>query len=176
LLEQLGLRFDIVRVDVAERRACLESPGDYVIRVAREKALAGFAAVRRKPDAVVLGADTEVVLDGRVFGKPRDSGHAAQMLQRLSGREHRVMSGVCCVAADRAEHVLNISRVQFARLSDAQVQTYVAAGECMGKAGAYAIQGRAAAFITNLQGSYSGVMGLPLHETAQLLAKFGEYR
>jgi septum formation protein len=174
LLEQLGVAFEPLHVEVPEIRRPGESADDYVSRVAREKALAGFASVRdRDARAVVLGADTEVVLDDRVFGKPRDAADAAAMLRDLSGRMHRVVSTVWCVDAIRRESLTSLSDVRFAGLSDTDIEEYVATGEPCGKAGAYAIQGRAAAFIEHLSGSYSGVMGLPLHETARLLRAFG---
>jgi septum formation protein len=121
----------------------------------------------------VLGADTEVVLDGVVFGKPRDDDDAAAMLRRLSGRAHQVLSAVWLVSAGRELRARSTSTVTFAGLDDADIARYVATGESAGKAGAYAIQGRAQAFIADLAGSYSGVMGLPLFETAQLLCKAG---
>jgi septum formation protein len=173
LLELAGVRFGTVDVDVPEVRAAHEPPEDYVSRVAREKAGAGLLRLSGVAGAVVLGADTEVVLDDEVFGKPNDAAHAAQMLRRLSGRTHRVLSAVWCVNAGREAHALNITEVAFAKLSDAQIADYVASGECMGKAGAYAIQGRAAAFVPHLSGSYSSVMGLPLFETVELLKAFG---
>jgi septum formation protein len=149
LLEQIGIRFDVLDVDVPEIRRIDEPAEDYVSRVAREKAGAGLLQVAAAAGACVLGADTEVILDGEVFGKPADAGDAVAMLARLSGRTHQVVSVVWCVDASRAS------------------------GEPFGRAGAYAIQGRAAAFIEHLSGSYSGVMGLPLHETAMLLREFG---
>jgi septum formation protein len=124
------------------------------------------------PAAVVLGADTEVVLEDVVYGKPADSADAARMLRELSGRSHRVITALWLVSAGREEHAVCESEVRFARLSEADIATYVDTGECMGKAGAYAVQGRAAAFIEHLSGSYSGVMGLPLYETSMLLRKF----
>lgn len=173
LLEQLGLSFGTLEVEVPEVRAPDEPAADYVSRVAREKAGAGLLRVMAVPGAVVLGADTEVVLDGQVFGKPADAVDAAVMLRWLSGRTHEVMSAVWLVSASRELHALSVSEVRFGRLSDQQIQDYVATGEPMGKAGAYAIQGRGAAFIEHLSGSYSGVMGLPLYETARLLREFG---
>jgi septum formation protein len=174
LLEQLGVAFELLRVEVPEIRRAGEPAEAYVSRVAREKALAGFEATRgRDAHAVVLGADTEVVLADRVFGKPRDAEGAAAMLRDLSGRTHRVISSVWCVDASRQQSATRISEVRFAELSVADVERYVATGEPSGKAGAYAIQGRAAAFIEHLSGSYSGVMGLPLHETSRLLRAFG---
>ena len=172
LLEQIGVAFALLQVDVPEVRQPGESAEDYVSRVAREKALAGLSAVRDSDDrATVLGADTEVVLDDRVFGKPSDAEDAAAMLRALSGRAHRVISTVWCVDASRQQTATSVSEVRFAELTGAEVDRYVATGEPFGKAGAYAIQGRAAAFIEHLSGSYSGVMGLPLHETARLLRK-----
>ena len=172
LLRQLGLEFSVLDVDVPERREPGEPPEDYVSRVAREKAGAGLLQVAAVPGALVIGADTEVVLDDEVFGKPADASDAAGMLMRLSGRTHRVLSVVWCVSASREEHAISESRVSFATLSREDVDAYVATAEPFGKAGAYAIQGRAAAFVTHLAGSYSGVMGLPLHETALLLRGF----
>ncbi len=174
LLGQLGLDFDVLDVDVPEQRLPGEPPLDYVSRVAREKAGAGLLQVVAVPGAVVLGADTEVVLGDEVFGKPVDAADAARMLRRLSGRAHQVVSVVWAVDAGREEHAVCISTVEFAALSDARIAAYVATDEPFGKAGAYAIQGRAAAFIRRLDGSYSGVMGLPLHETAALLGHFGQ--
>jgi septum formation protein len=173
LLEQIGLRFDTVDIDLPEVRAPNEPPEDYVSRVAREKAGAGLLKLSGVAGAMVLGADTEVVLGDEVFGKPADDAHATQMLRRLSQCTHRVLSAVWCIDGGREEHVVCVTQVEFAALSQAQIAAYVASGEHVGKAGAYAIQGRAAAFVAHLSGSYSGVMGLPLFETAQLLRKFG---
>ena len=173
LLEQLGLRFGVLDVDVPELRDAGEPAEDYDNRVAREKAGAGLLAVAAVPGAVVIGADTEVVLDGEVFGKPADAAGAAAMLARLAGRTHRVVSCVWAVSAGREDHAISISAVTVASLDEAAIARYVGTGEPYGKAGAYAIQGHAAAFIERLDGSYSGVMGLPLHETALLLRRFG---
>ena len=173
LLEQIGLRFGTVDVDVPEIPVAGESAEDYVSRVAREKAGAGLLQLSGVAGAVVLGADTEVVLDGEVFGKPTDAAHVMHMLRRLSGRTHRVLSAVWCVSAGREERALSITEVTFAALSEERMAAYAASGEGMGKAGAYGIQGRAEAFVERLAGSYSGVMGLPLFETVQLLAGFG---
>jgi septum formation protein len=158
---------------VVERVLPGEAPEDYVRRVAREKAGAGLLQVAASRGAVVLGADTEVVLDGEIFGKPRDPADATRMLTRLSGRAHVVLSAVCCLDAGREREALNVSEVRFARLESGQIEAYIASGEPFGKAGAYAIQGRAGAFIEHLSGSYTGVMGLPLFETATLLREFG---
>jgi septum formation protein len=173
LLEQVGVRFGTLQIDVPEVRAPGEPPEDYVSRVAREKAGAGLLQLSGVSAAVVLGADTEVVLDDEVFGKPADRAHAIAMLRRLSARTHRAISAVWCVNAGREEHALSITEVTFAPLTDAAIATYVDTGESLGRAGAYAVQGRAAAFISRLSGSYSGVMGLPLFETVNLLQRFG---
>ncbi|WP_202845292.1 Maf family protein [Luteimonas saliphila] len=173
LLARLGVLFGVIEVDVPEERAPGEPPEDYVRRVAREKAGAGLLAMVAVPGAVVLGADTEVVLDDRVFGKPRDVRDAADMLRALSGRSHAVVSAVSLVSGGREAQAVSRSQVTFATLEDDEIAAYVASGEPMGRAGAYAIQGGAERFVTRLDGSYSGVMGLPLHETAMLLKGFG---
>ena len=173
LLEQIGMRFDTVDVDVPEMRLDAEAPADYVSRVAREKAGAGLLKLAGIPAAVVLGADTEVVLGDDVFGKPAGAGDAAHMLRRLAGREHQVITVVWCLSAGREEKAVNVSNVEFGPLTDEAIAAYVASGEPMGRAGAYSIQGRAAAFVARLAGSYSSVMGLPLFETAELLRRFG---
>lgn len=174
LLQQIGATFSVLDVEVPEQRAADELPQDYVHRVARDKARAGLAllAADDRDDAIVLGADTEVVLDGDVFGKPRDAGDAALMLHRLSGCTHEVISAVWLVGATAERGDVCVSQVRFAALDEATIATYVATGEPFGKAGSYAIQGHGAALIEHLQGSYSGVMGLPLFETARLLRQF----
>ena len=173
LLDQIGVRFGTVRLDLPELRAPGEPPADYVSRVAREKAGAGLLKLSGVRDAVVLGGDTEVVLDDEVFGKPADGVHAAAMLRKLSARTHEVISAVWLVSAGREEHAISRTQVTFAELDEATIAAYVASGEAMGRAGAYAIQGRAAAFVRRIDGSYSGVMGLPLFETSALLRRFG---
>lgn len=173
LLARLGLDFGVLDVDVPEQRMPGETPAGYVARVAREKAGAGLLRVVAVPGAVVLGSDTKVVLGDEVFGKPADGDEAAAMLRRLSGRTHRVLTAVSLVSAGREAAVLVASEVAFAELSDEDIAEYVASGEPAGRAGAYAIQGGAERFVTRLSGSYSGVMGLPLHETAGLLRGFG---
>jgi septum formation protein len=173
LLEQIGVEFGVLEVEVPEVRAAGEPALDYVSRVAREKAGAGLLAIGAVRDAVVLGADTEVVLGDEVFGKPADATDAAAMLRRLSGRTHQAITVVWLVSAAREAHVVCASDVTFAPLDEARIAAYVASGEPLGRAGAYAIQGRAASFIARLEGSYSGVMGLPLFETTTLLRDFG---
>ena len=170
LREALGRRRDIVE---APRKG--ESPIEYIKRVARTKAAVGWHQMGRRGLAPkpVLAADTEVVLDGTVLGKPKDATSATEMLRRLSGQTHQVSTAV----AVRWDKEINIkvssSRVSFRTLTDDEIERYVATGEPFDKAGAYAIQGRGAAFVSHLEGSYSGVMGLPLFETAELLAKIG---
>ena len=174
LLAQVGVAFEAIDVGVPEVRGAKEFPQAYVERVAREKARAGLeTVVGRDSDTFVLGADTEVVLDDRVFGKPRDAADAAAMLRVLSSRTHEVISVVCCASARGERSATCTSIVTFAALDDAAIERYVATGEPFGKAGGYAIQGRAAGFIAHLSGSYSGVMGLPLFETMGLLREAG---
>lgn len=173
LLGRLGLEFGLIDLDLPEQRQPGEPAADYVRRVAREKAGAGLLKVVANPSAVVLGADTEVVLDDEVFGKPRDAEDARAMLRRLSGRTHQVISAVSLVSPAREAQAVSVSEVSFAALDEGRIERYVASGEPMGKAGAYAIQGGAEVFATRLAGSYSGVMGLPLYETSKLLREFG---
>ena len=173
LLTRLGLSFGRIDLDIPEHRQPGEPAVDYVRRVAREKAGAGLLKVVATPDAVVLGADTEVILGDEVFGKPVDTADAAAMLRRLSGRTHQAVSAVSVVSASREAQALVVTDVSFAELDENDIAAYVASGEAMGKAGAYGIQGRAEQFVTRLSGSYSAVMGLPLHETAKLLRDFG---
>ena len=172
LLTQLGVEHGLLDVEILEVPQPGEPPLDYVNRVALEKAGAGLLQVLGTPGAVVLGADTEVVLEDKVYGKPRDAADAAGMLRELSGRVHLVVTVVWLVSADREEHAISRTDVRVTPLSEQDITDYVATGECMGKAGAYAVQGRAAGFIEHLSGSHSGVMGLPLHETWKLLQKF----
>ncbi|WP_330946423.1 Maf family protein [Thermomonas sp. LB-4] len=173
LLARLGLDFGLLDLDVPEQRGEGEPAADYVRRVAREKAGAGLLEVVAVPGAVVLGADTEVILEDRVFGKPADAADAAEMLRALSGRTHEVLTAVSLVSAGREAQAAVLTRVSVEALPEADIQRYLTSGEWRGKAGAYAIQGRFEAHVERLDGSYSGVMGLPLHETAGLLRRFG---
>jgi septum formation protein len=173
LLARLDRPFHALDLEVPEIRGPAESATDYVQRVAADKARAGLARVADDAQAVVLGSDTEVVLDGRVFGKPADAADARAMLRALSGRTHQVMTAVALAAAGRHDSVLVVSEVSFIDIGDDAIAAYVASGEPMGKAGAYAIQGGAERYIRHLAGSYSGVMGLPLQQTEQLLQAFG---
>ena len=171
LLNQIGVRFRQRVIEIDETARQLESAADYVRRVALEKA----RAVQRElghDEVLVLGADTAVVVDEILLGKPADFAHARQMLRRLSGRAHRVLSAVALIGEREAVRVSE-SAVWFRALSDAEIDAYWDTGEPQDKAGAYAIQGLGAVFVERLEGSYSGVMGLPLYETAQLLKDFG---
>lgn len=170
LLARLGQPFAALDIDVPEQRQPGEPPEDYVRRVARDKAGAGLLQVMAIPGARVIGADTEVVLDDTVFGKPAVATDAAAMLRRLSGRTHRVVSAVSLVSAARESQVVCVSEVTFGNLDETAIAAYLEGGEWRGKAGGYAIQGSAQAFVAHLSGSHSGVMGLPLYETARLLA------
>jgi septum formation protein len=182
LLKQIGVTFEVLvlrdhpgrNVDVDESQRPGEAPDDYVRRVCRAKADAGWERIlqRRLRRFPVLAADTVVCVDEIILGKPPDPAHAAKMLRLLSGREHRVLTAVVVRLDDRLDLAVSESRVRFAEISATDIEAYVATGEPMDKAGAYAIQGRAGAFVTELHGSYSGVMGLPLYETTELLRKF----
>lgn len=172
LLDQIGVRYQVIVPDIDESIDPGESPEQYVRRLAREKAV----AVNALPDVhgrfAVLGADTIVVCDDEVLGKPADKADAVRMLSKLSGREHITMSAVCVCKGERSETLLSTTTVRFAQLSDARIEAYWLSGEAQGRAGSYAVQGLAAIFIEHLSGSYSGVVGLPLRETARLLAEF----
>lgn len=179
LLSQLGVAHRPLLADRTEDAEKLEEersgepPGEYVRRVTLAKLQAARArlAKRKLPEAPILAADTTVVLGRRMLAKPRDPAHAAEMLRALSGRSHRVMTAVA-VSAGRSNLLeVNVSRVRFAELSERSIQHYIDSGEPQGKAGAYAIQGRIAAWIEHIEGSYSGIMGLPLFETTRLLAR-----
>lgn len=173
LLARLGVDFGVLDLDIPEQRQPGEPAEEYVRRVAREKAGAGLLTVMTVPGAIVLGADTEVILDDEVFGKPRDAADAAAMLRRLSGRTHHAVTAVSLVSAGREAQAVSVSEVSFAELAEEEIAAYLATGQAEGKAGAYGIQGAAERFVRHLSGSYSGVMGLPLHETSQLLKSFG---
>lgn len=173
LLAQAGVTFEPVEADVDEAVAPGEDPEHYVLRVARAKAEAGWKRVvqAKLPRAPVLAADTTVALDGRIFGKPADRREAAAMLAALSGRRHRVLTAVALKCGERIETALSVSEVRFRELEPQEIREYVATGEADDKAGAYAIQGRAARFVAGIRGSHSGIVGLPLEETAQLIGR-----
>jgi septum formation protein len=173
LLNQLGVDFETLDPDVDESPLAGETPEALVQRLAASKAEAGRSRLGERGAHVVLGADTIVVVDGAVLGKPRDAAHAHELLMRLSGRCHQVLSAVALASAGDTHTRLSESRVCFRPLTDAECEAYAATGEPLDKAGGYGIQGRAAAFVSELQGSYSGVVGLPLYETAALLTGAG---
>ena len=185
LLAQIGVRFHLLLfrarpgegADIDEEPLAGELPAVYVERVARAKAGAGWRRLmqRNLPQAPVLAADTTVALGGRIFGKPANRDGAAAMLAALSDTEHEVLTAIALKYGDWMESAVSRSAVRLRKLKAEEIRLYVATGECDDKAGAYAIQGRAARFITELRGSYSGVMGLPLYETAQLLERRGAH-
>jgi septum formation protein len=181
LLTQMGVAFEPLffrepprQDDVSETALTGELARSYVERVARAKAEHGWRVVvsRRLAPWIVLSADTTVEIDGEILGKPSDAGEARATLRRLSGRTHRVLTAVAVACEDKIESLVSVSEVRFATLGEAEIRRYVASGEAMDKAGAYGIQGRAGIFVEHLAGSYSGVVGLPLHETALLLKHF----
>jgi septum formation protein len=175
LLRQIGVDFEVLPSDINEDVIAGEAPEHYVLRLAREKAQACTQAIKRRGLIAlpVLAADTTVCADGEILGKPDDDAHAAAMLRMMSGRWHSVHTGVAVAAGDRIEVLLSSTQVEVKLLSEAEIAAYIASGEPRDKAGAYGIQGLAGAFISRIEGSYSGVMGLPIFETAQLLQKFG---
>ncbi len=178
LLAQIGLRVDVVSQSVKEHLLDNESPENYVQRLALEKAQAGLRGSDIHRQCPVLGADTAVVMDDCILGKPASEAAALAMLKQLSGRTHRVLSAVAVVGKDnlgqdRVETCICQSRVRFRRIDEQECLAYWHTGEPVDKAGAYGIQGLGAVFIEHLEGSYSGVMGLPLFETSELLYRFG---
>jgi septum formation protein len=184
LLEQLGVRYELLLPEAHEDSEALEAvrpgeaPATYVQRVTALKLDAAVARLQRRglPPAPVLCADTTVALGRRIYGKPEDARDAARMLKELSGSTHRVLTAIEVQAGRRRVQALNDSRVTFAALKPKDIGAYVASGEPLGKAGAYAIQGGAAAFVARISGSYTGIMGLPLFETARLLEAIGVRR
>ncbi|HRL97921.1 MAG TPA: Maf family protein [Acidovorax sp.] len=181
LLEQLGVPHELLLPGPEEDSEAIEAvlPGEaptaYVERVTGLKLEAAVArrVARGLPDAPILCSDTTVALGGTIYGKPDDPAHAARMLAALAGHEHRVLTAVALQVGAKRVSALSVSRVTFAAMTAAQIDAYVATGEPLGKAGAYGIQGRAAAYVEHLSGSYSGIMGLPMYETAQLLRAAG---
>ena len=183
LLQQMGIACKTVLLreetnrqrDVDETPLASENPYIYVERMAKMKAEIGVLRAKQRalPIMPMLGADTIVVFNGTIFGKPADQADARRMLKLLSGTQHEVLTGVAITDGTRLLHDTSISRVRFRDLTDAEISAYIATNEPMGKAGAYAIQGMGAVFIERLEGSYSGVMGLPIFETSMLLSQFG---
>ena len=170
LLEMIGLEFRVVPPEVDESLGPAEQAEGYVTRLAREKAT---TVARRERAAVVLAADTTVVLRGTIFGKPANPEEAAEMLRQLEGRKHQVMTAVAVALDGRVEHALDVTDVTFRPLTDAQIAAYVATREPLDKAGAYAIQGKGAALVEGIRGDFFGVMGLPLRLALELLERFG---
>lgn len=183
LLKQIGIHFELLllrkdpsrEADVEERVAGDEPPQEYALRIALDKAQMGWARVlqRKLPQLPVLAADTVVSIDGNIIGKPASRGEAVSMLQQLSGREHKVYTAVVVALGDEIASRISVTTVRFRELDGEEIRYYVSSSEPLDKAGAYAIQGRAAVFVERIEGSYSGVVGLPLFETAQLLKPFG---
>ncbi len=167
LLEQIGVSYTLLDVEVDEERHMGEAPRDYVLRLALEKAWAGHTVVSGGAQLPVLGADTVVVVDGEILCKPVDRADALDMLGRLSGRTHQVCTGVALVG-EAACSRLSVSEVTFRQVTLEEARAYWASGEPADKAGGYGIQGLGAMFIREIHGSYSGVMGLPLYETAEM--------
>ncbi len=183
LLRQVGVEFELLMlrsdplrgVDVSEDVRPGEAPEAYVARVAREKGAFAFGVLqqRRQPLRPVLAADTTVTIDGQILGKPMHADEAGEMLARLSGRTHQVLTSVAVHSSDVAEQITQVSNVRFCTLSPAMIKAYCATTEPYDKAGGYGIQGMAALFVEHIEGSHSGIMGLPLFETANLLRKVG---
>jgi septum formation protein len=183
LLKQIGVHFGSLLMrgeagrlpDVDETPHPGEDPTAYVQRVTRDKAEAGWKAMKQRnlPPYPVLAADTTVVLDGQILGKPADRDAAAAMLRQLSGSEHQVLTAVAVKFEERCELRLSVTRVRFVELGEERIHRYLLTGESLDKAGAYGVQGHAGAFVRSIEGSYSGVVGLPLCETAELLESFG---
>ena len=186
LLSHVGVKFHLLLFrdrpesdpEVVEEPKPGEPPGEYVLRLARAKAEGGWQRLvqRNLPRAPVLAADTTVALGGRIFGKPADRREAAEILTALSGQRHEVLTAVALKFEERLETALSVSEVQFRTLAPEEIRDYVTSGECDDKAGAYAIQGRAAKFVAEIRGSHSGIVGLPLFETAQLLDRLEALR
>lgn len=170
LLTQIGVAFSVQPAHIDETPRAPESPGDYVERLAREKALAISTDF---PGEIVLGSDTSVVLEGAILGKPSDEAEATTMLTRLSGKTHQVMTAIAVTKGEHCESLLVVTDVSFRVLAQGEIAAYVSTGEPMDKAGSYGIQGLGGIFVKQLKGSYSAVVGLPLQETAALLANAG---
>ena len=183
LLKQIGIHYQLLLLrddfrqlaDVDETPLLNESPSDYVQRVCQAKADTAWESLlyRKLPPAPILAADTTIALDNKIIGKPHDNNDAASILRLLSGRQHLVLTAVTVKLHNKVESRLSITGVTFAQLSEERIQRYISSGEAQDKAGAYGIQGLAGAFVERIEGSYSGVVGLPLLETTQILNLFG---
>ena len=182
LLEQLSVDFIVLAVDIDESQTTLEPPNDYVLRMATRKAQQGFRCLdesnAQAAYATVLAADTAVVFNRQILGKPRNASNAKQMLSMLSGHSHEVLTAICfaqrqCDGGLRQESRISKTNVTFRPITEQEIEWYWQTGEPKDKAGGYGIQGKAAMFISHISGSYSGVMGLPLFETSELMTRFG---
>ena len=173
LLTQIGVAFSVIGADIDETPLPDESPADYVERLARAKAQDGRGRLSAPGQACVLGADTAVVLDGKILGKPLDEADALAMLMSLAGQEHQVLTAIALLDGERCESRVVRSLVRFRSISVAEASAYWESGDPRDKAGGYGIQGLGAVFVSGLNGSYSAVVGLPLCETAELLGHFG---
>lgn len=169
LLQQMAVDFVVIALDIDESVQAGETPERYVRRIAEEKARAGQTLLKDGLTKPVLAADTAVIVNDRIFGKPVDDADARRMLKQLSGNTHRVMTAVSLAGSENLHHAISVSEVRFAVLSETDIDWYVSTGEGSDKAGSYAVQGLGAIFIEQIKGSYSGIMGLPIRETAQLL-------
>lgn len=179
LLGQIGAKFTVVPADILEEKHSDESPENFVVRMAKEKATAVLRQREKKllentqDSTWVLASDTSIVLDGTVLGKPRDAKHAYSMWQSMSGRKHQVLTSLCLMSQTQCLEHLSVNEVEFHSISDSQMKAYWHSGEPQDKAGAYAIQGKAALWISHISGSYSSIMGLPLFDAGQLLEAAG---
>jgi len=170
LLRAAGIPFDVQPADIAEHPLLGEGAREYAERLAREKAL---AIAEKRPTDVVIGADTVVVVDGQILGKPTDAADAAHMLRSLSGRQHQVITGVCLVAGSRCSVTSETTTVEVSEIGEREIADYIASGEPMDKAGAYAIQGIASKWIPRVEGDYSNVVGLPVALVYRMLRQLG---
>ena len=176
LLQQMAVDFAIISADIDESVQPDETPEVYVQRIAREKAQAGLSSLNGLETRPVLAADTAVIVGGQIFGKPVNDGDARRMLKQLSTKTHQVMTAVALAFNGDIKQALSVSEVRFASLSEADIDWYLATGEGQDKAGSYAVQGLGALFIEEIRGSYSGIMGLPVWETGQLLKQMESQR
>lgn len=176
LLQQMAVDFAVISAQTDESVQPDETPKNYVQRIAREKAQAGLSSLNGLETRPVLAADTAVIVDGQIFGKPVNDGDARRMLKQLSTKTHQVMTAVALAFNGDIKQALSVSEVRFASLSEADIDWYLATGEGQDKAGSYAVQGLAALFIEEIRGSYSGIMGLPVWETGQLLKQMESQR
>ncbi|MBD3633979.1 MAG: septum formation inhibitor Maf [Methylophaga sp.] len=174
LLSQMAVDFAVLAADVDESVQPGESPQDYVQRIAVEKARAGVSGLAANDKKPVLAADTAVIVDQTIFGKPVNDDDARRMLKMLSGQSHQVMTAVALASENDLKTALSVSEVRFAAMTEAEIDWYIQTGEGRDKAGSYAVQGLGAIFIDQIQGSYSGIMGLPVRETGQLLMQMSE--